>query len=375
MAAGDGEGMETCSRFTFQTDMHVEVDGPELLYDRLFNHTATLIGRKIYLLGGFEMVEVDDDGSGLFTSQYAQVSQTINWVERTFVQSTAEVQLPPRQLHTATLVNDKIYVTGGATNDEEFADVWVLDVVLDEWEEVDVGESAEMFGLRYGHAAEYMQENNEIIVFGGSCYSYINSSVIALSLQDNLWHEPKCVGTAPPPRFKHASCMVGRSACFFGGQGANTYHNDLFLLHPDGRGRYRWSQPRVSGWLPAPRYSTSISCIGTRLFSTGGKNQQGSKSSEVLVFDFKTQTWCAIQQEIGRTTAGSSTGGRLVSTGSICEPVYQHRQVNLGTSILLIGGLGPFIEDVQELRPEDPPSVFLGNAQLIRLRSKALMND
>ena len=341
--------MDTCKHFAFDSEVHVEVVGSELLYDSLFNHTATLVGGKIYLIGGFEFVESDDDGTGEVLSRYADVVQMVDWTAREFHRVQVEGQLPPRQLHTATLVGDLIYVMGGATIEEEFEDVWVLDTVMRAWREVDVGPTLELFGQRYGHAAAYIAENEEIVIFGGSYFDYISNKVTALSFPTHTFYEPRRVGNAPPARFKHASCMVGRAVCFFGGQHSEGYHNDLFLLHPEGTGRYRWSQPVVIGWRPAPRYSTDLSCIGNRLYCTGGKDENGRKSSELLIFDLETNTWEKVVHD-----SVKSPGVTIYShSGDKCVPVYQHRQVNLVQSILLIGGLGPFIEYVQELKPAE----------------------
>ena len=122
-------------------------------------HSATLVGRKIVVIGGGE-------NASYYNSVHVFDIPTRRWSRPTF--TTADVP-PPRRAHTTVLYQNKIWVFGGGNGLQALNDVWTLDVSgsLDrmKWEQVAILGRKRPSPRGY-HTANLVQ--NVMIVVGGS---------------------------------------------------------------------------------------------------------------------------------------------------------------------------------------------------------------
>ena len=87
-------------------------------------HTATLVGNKIYVFGGYDLA--DEEIVGGCTNKFRVVDYRRNVCE------LFDGPLPTaRRRHAACLANDKLFVFGGTTGSDQQA--WYFDLVLQEW--------------------------------------------------------------------------------------------------------------------------------------------------------------------------------------------------------------------------------------------------
>lgn len=91
----------------------------------LQKHTASLVGRKIFIIGGsyvnedpikHQMVEV-------FNNTLVFDTETMYW---NYPECSGEIPTP-RCAHSATTVEDKIFVFGGGDSANYFNDLYILD--------------------------------------------------------------------------------------------------------------------------------------------------------------------------------------------------------------------------------------------------------
>lgn len=122
-------------------------------------HSATLVGRKIIIIGGGE-------GASYYNSVHVFDIPTRRWSRPTL--TTADVP-PPRRAHTTVLYQNKIWVFGGGNGLQALNDVWTLDVgtSLDrmKWEQITITGRKRPSPRGY-HTANLVQ--NMMIVVGGS---------------------------------------------------------------------------------------------------------------------------------------------------------------------------------------------------------------
>jgi hypothetical protein len=122
-------------------------------------HSATLVGRKIVIIGGGE-------GAQYYNSVHVFDIPTRRWSRPTF--TSTEVP-PPRRAHTTVLYQSKIWVFGGGNGLQALNDVWTLDVSgsLDRmrWDQVAILGRKRPSPRGY-HTANLVQ--NVMIVVGGS---------------------------------------------------------------------------------------------------------------------------------------------------------------------------------------------------------------
>jgi UDP-N-acetylglucosamine:LPS N-acetylglucosamine transferase len=122
-------------------------------------HSATLVGRKIVIIGGGE-------NASYYNSVHVFDIPTRRWSRPTF--TTTDVP-PPRRAHTTVLYQNKIWVFGGGNGLQALNDVWTLDVSgsLDRmrWEQVAISGRKRPSPRGY-HTANLVQ--NVMIVVGGS---------------------------------------------------------------------------------------------------------------------------------------------------------------------------------------------------------------
>lgn len=124
---------------------------------------------------------------------------------------------PPRGSHTASLLGRRIYVFGGEDpHRRPVGDLWYLDLDSMSWGQPEV--SGKPPSPRSAHAAA-VYENRYLIVFGGGSVATCLSDVHVLDTHaiPMTWSQPKVSGLKVTPRAGHTGVVVGSVWYLVGG--------------------------------------------------------------------------------------------------------------------------------------------------------------
>ncbi|CAO0795739.1 unnamed protein product [Mucor circinelloides] len=133
---------------------------------------------------------------------------------------------PPiaRGYHTSNLVKDKLIVYGGSDGHECFSDVYVLDLVSNRWNQIDLDRAVP----RLAHSAT--QVGSYVFVIGGHDGSRYSSDVLLLNLVTMSWETRKIYGGAPSPRGYHTSVLHDSRLYILGGYDGRNVFDDVYML-------------------------------------------------------------------------------------------------------------------------------------------------
>jgi len=171
---------------------------------------------------------------------------------------------------TTVFVDGKLVAFGGhfyKGNDKfEYLDeTWLLDTEKLVWHEMKC--SGQIPGPRYGHSAHLF--GSRMFIFGGKGPAGEHyKDVFFLDLVEWVWVAVNTVSQGPSPRFYHASEAVGRKIVVHGGWNSKDVFDDIWIFNTDS---FAWMQPRTSGFAPSARYGHSLTLSPDgRIFLFGG---------------------------------------------------------------------------------------------------------
>jgi len=218
-------------------------------------HTATLVDRKIVIIGG-------GFNSAYYDTVYVLDTTTRQWSKPRISGNTPS----GRRSHTAVLYDHKIYIFGGGTGMTPMNDVWALDVSrFDEmtWEEIrTTGRSPSGRGY---HSANLV--GDVMVVIGGSNGNEVFDDVWLLDLHTKRW---TCVtGVSPDPRYKrlaHTTTQIG-SFLFLAGGFDKQYCSEVLVFDLI---TLRFEDKTMYGKSFCPRAYHAAVLADSRLFIFGG---------------------------------------------------------------------------------------------------------
>jgi len=213
--------------------------------------------------------------------------------DRWFAPVVSGVGPTPREGHSATLVADNIYVFGGSSEQGYMNDLYVLAVgeqsageqMRMAWGTVDVSGRAP--SPREGHSATAV--NERIFVFGGFTEEGYSNDLYVLNVALMAWEKPPVAGTAPSGREGHAATLFKDRIIVFGGFMDGGCLNDVAVLDT---GTQTWVRPEVSGAPPRPRQDMSAVRRGHTILYTGGCNFARQECyADSFVLDLRERQW------------------------------------------------------------------------------------
>lgn len=255
------------------------------------------------------------------------------------------------------MANRKMVVFGGHYgNGEEFVylnDTWIIDLDTLTWHEARCG--GEVPPPRYGHTAEVI--GSRMFIFGGrGPRGKVYRDIYFLDLVDWVWVPVHPVTEAPPPRFLHSSVLVGRKLVILGGwDGEFGCYSDLWLFDTD---TFSWMQPRTAGFAPTARYGHTMTLLPDgRLVLMGGafiseETPCPKYLSDVKILDTDTMVWSRPKIE------GDGPSGR-----------YGHTATALpgGRCVALFGGWGAGgVQNVEILKRGDAKPLWILDCAAMR---------
>ncbi|ETW07727.1 hypothetical protein H310_02174 [Aphanomyces invadans] len=279
---------------------------------RRSGHTLTIVGSNGFLFGGCDYAEPPGPTNDLFQLRI-HTNGSCDWSRVAFRKGPL-----PRWKHSATLVDNKIYLFGGFHNaTTRFQDVWIFNPITMEWSQpvpqstprsstTQVNKSALTWpgcpAPRGGHSASLI--NREIYIFGGyggQGYSRRDfDDLYALNVDTMAWGKVSTKGKGPERRSGHQACAVDAQLFVFGGWNCTTQFNDLHIFDTE---TLCWSSVEGSHMShTSPRWNHASCAVlaipNAKIFCFGGvlgqMNEYGAPgmfTNDISVLDTGTFAW------------------------------------------------------------------------------------
>ena len=288
------------------------------------NHPAVCIGGRVYILGGY-------------ASSYVNLNDVVVVEKRAGSYRQTELEVgnsnlfTPKNGHSATLVDDKLYVLGGWTGNAVESVVCVFDVVLNSWSRPTV------YGTPHSipnmHTAEYVEALDQIVCFGGGDGISFLNDVTCLQVSTMTWEPLEPKGALPGPRANHSSCIIGSSYFVIGGWNRDARFSDISILHFTGKKQATWSTVHDE-FGPRARVGPSVAEFHGKVVLYGGFFEGGLK--DIHIFDPVTQKWKEVHKKKGLFQRQETE-----YTGAQVARRFGHSMTNVGGNTLVVyGGSG-----------------------------------
>ncbi|GLC41365.1 hypothetical protein PLESTB_001019800 [Pleodorina starrii] len=161
-------------------------------------HTVTAWKGKLFVLGGHTKAK----------GGTAMALRVVDPAALTFEEPEVSGQAPSaRGGHTATLVGNKVWVTGGEDSGRRaLADVHVLDLETMSWSTPEVSGKAPLG--RSASCATALHDRY-IVIFGGGSVATCFSDLFLLDTQELIWTQLTQAGAKVTPRAGHSGAVLG----------------------------------------------------------------------------------------------------------------------------------------------------------------------
>ncbi|CAB4415151.1 unnamed protein product [Rhizophagus irregularis] len=261
------------------------IPGPRL------GHTATLIGDKIYFIGGYNFTTPKESDIFYYNG--------IAWVDLNNQVSGQGADMPPKLGHTANVGGrnqDLIFIIGG----DEFSKVYQLDTKTNNVTSPTIlGVIPNINSLVFMSSVSY---EGKIYLFGGGemdiktdITTLYNSHFIFNTINMN-WEAGSQVG-APPPRYKHTATLVNEIIYYIGGIQINNSYvsyplmSDIFRYSTKSN---TWSSVVATlapGNFPGRRAGHSAILAEGKICIFGGIFNESFPAGIIAMLDTNTLEW------------------------------------------------------------------------------------
>lgn len=232
-----------------------------------YAHTATLMGNKLIIFGGFNGRSYLDDLSVLDTS-------TMSW----YVPVVKGTPPSARYAHTATPVGSKLFIFGGCGENRCFSELHVLDTATMTWYQPNV--TGTLPPARAYHTTNLI--GRKLFVFGGRAGNKYYNDLHILNLDGMIWTKGISTGTGPIELAYHASSTIDNKLYIFGGMDGIRCYNHCWVLHTESM---NWVQHRFEGNAPSARHKHTCSTLGAQIFIFGGMEAPPVGFSDLYILD------------------------------------------------------------------------------------------
>ncbi|POG78481.1 hypothetical protein GLOIN_2v1836886 [Rhizophagus irregularis DAOM 181602=DAOM 197198] len=253
-------------------------------------HTATLIGDKIYFIGGYNFTNPKESDIFYYNG--------IAWVELNNQVSGQGADMPPKLGHTANVGGrnqDLIFIIGG---DDEFSKVYQLDTKTNNVTLPTIlGIIPNKDSLVFMSSVSY---KGKIYLFGGG---KIEADIITLynnhyifNTNNSNWEDGSLVG-APPARYKHTATLVNEMIYYIGGIQINnsyvsyTLMSDIYQYNTISN---TWSLEVATlapGDTPGRRAGHSAVLVEDKICIFGGAYFDSTPTESIAMLDTNTLEW------------------------------------------------------------------------------------
>ncbi|TMW57037.1 hypothetical protein Poli38472_002962 [Pythium oligandrum] len=281
---------------------------------RRSGHTLSIIGSNGFLFGGCDYAEPPGPTNDLFVLRI-NTSAPCEWEKLRPVSTNVPL---PRWKHSATVVDNKIYVFGGFHNSTmRFNDLWVFNPITMDWTQP--GQSnpgsttrssisatravaAVAPAPRGGHSAVLIRKCLYVFGgYGGTGYGRRDfDDLYMLRVEDNSWTKVTSKGRPPEKRAGHQACGVDDLMLVCGGWNSVVQFNDLHVFDTTTSSWTSVDGPHMAS--PLPRWNHACCAVlaipHAKVFIFGGVlgeannyNGQGTYMNDISVLDSGEMTW------------------------------------------------------------------------------------
>ena len=248
-------------------------------------HTASVIDGKIYVIGGTDTIyRVATD---YFSTVWMYDPATDTWTQKADMSRG-------RGRFDSSVVDGKIYAIGGSPRaDSDIAIVEMYDPTTDTWTR-----KADMPRARCFLSASAV--NGKIYVIGGKIYPSA-TMVATVEEYDPAMDSWTRKADMPMPRGQHSASVVDGKIYVIGGA-TGTFGPVVSTVDVYDPATDTWTRKAD---MPTARFFVSTSVVNGKIYTIGGGNAWGPSLSMVEVYDPTTDTW-TIQGNIPTARAAHS---------------------------------------------------------------------
>lgn len=253
-----------------------------------FKHSSTVVGKYLVIIGGQETDVKRFNDIIYFDTETNTFTQPIIRGDK----------VPNFSRHSATLVGSKIYIYGGFDGFGTNFDLNIFDPFSRTWTNVpNTVVRGQIPTSRTNHAA--VAVGNKMYMFGGNnnnaagMYQVLDDLCV-LNTDTLTWSKPQTTGDRPTARSGHTLTAIGKHLYLFGGgvwneeEGWVHKYNDLYVLNTE---TMVWTKPVCSGTIDTSTFPISYA-IGRFLFVFGGGSKpQHCVTNDLYVLDTLTFSW------------------------------------------------------------------------------------
>lgn len=184
-------------------------------------HTGSLVGDKIWFLGGV-------DARSCWRGVSSFDTESFQWSS---IETHGEA-LPPLRAHSTTLVGEQLYIFGGGDGPTYSNEVWVFDTVTHRFSRPNIiTPRSQLPPPRRAHTT--LLYRHFLVVFGGGNGQAALNDVWALDVSDPnrlTWHEWRARGDLPQKKGYHTANLIGDKMIIFGGSDGHASFADVHVL-------------------------------------------------------------------------------------------------------------------------------------------------
>ncbi|GMH29297.1 hypothetical protein Nepgr_031140 [Nepenthes gracilis] len=248
-----------------------------------FNHSATVVGNKMVVVGGECGNELLDDVQVLKFDRFSWTTVS----SKIYLSPTSlPLKIPACKGHSMVSWGKKALLIGGKTDPgSEKVSVWAFDTETECWSLMEA--KGDIPVARSGHTV--VRANAALILFGGEDAKRRKLNDLHMfDLKSMTWLPLHCTGTAPSPRSSHVAALYDDRILFiFGGSAKSKTLNDLHSLDFE---TMIWSRIKIRGFHPSPRAGCCGVLCGSKWYITGGGSRK-KRHVETLIFDVLKVEW------------------------------------------------------------------------------------
>ncbi|KAG5438883.1 hypothetical protein PCANB_002213 [Pneumocystis canis] len=187
-----------------------------------YGHSLNILGTKIIIFGGQmetfffnDLISFDLDTLNTSNARWEQINPITN-------------SPPARTNHIMITYQENLYLFGGTNSNQWFNDVWVFDYKNLSWKEVVCNGCIPQ--PREGHSASLIDDI--IYIFGGRGLDGSDlGDLIAFKITTSRWYIFQNMGPSPSPRSGHTLTSFGQKIIVLGGEGSLNKTEDLSISY------------------------------------------------------------------------------------------------------------------------------------------------